>query len=63
MPDAAVVVGGGLASIDVVKLLNIEVFARALRERGIEVDAMAMEHAGIAETARHTRGSVPRNWG
>jgi NADPH-dependent glutamate synthase beta subunit-like oxidoreductase len=50
IPDAAVVVGGGLASIDVVKLLNIEVFRRALRERGIEVDAVAMEHAGIAET-------------
>jgi NADPH-dependent glutamate synthase beta subunit-like oxidoreductase len=50
VPDGAVVVGGGLASIDVVKLLNIEVFRRALRERGIEVDAVAMEHAGIAET-------------
>ena len=50
VPDGAVVVGGGLASIDVVKLLNIEIFGRALRERGIEVDAVAMEHAGIAET-------------
>ena len=50
VPDGTVVVGGGLASIDVVKLLNIEVFRRALRERGIEVDAVAMEHAGIAET-------------
>ena len=50
VPDAAVVVGGGLASIDVLKILNIEVFGRALRERGIEVDAVAMEHAGIAET-------------
>jgi len=50
LPDAAIVVGGGLASIDVVKLLNIEVFRRALRERGTEVDAVAMENAGIAET-------------
>ncbi len=50
IPDGAIVVGGGLASIDVVKLLNIEVFRRALCERGIEVDAVAMEHAGIAET-------------
>ncbi len=50
VPDGAIVVGGGLASIDVVKLLNIEVFRRALRERGIEVDAVAMEQAGIAET-------------
>jgi NADPH-dependent glutamate synthase beta subunit-like oxidoreductase len=50
VPDGAIVVGGGLASIDVLKILNIEVFCRALRERGIEVDAVAMEHAGIAET-------------
>ncbi|MCH8082654.1 MAG: hypothetical protein IH885_00300 [Myxococcales bacterium] len=50
VPDGSVVVGGGLASIDVVKILNIEVFGRALRERGIEVDAVAMEHAGIAGT-------------
>jgi len=50
VPDAAIVVGGGLASIDVAKLLNIEVFGRALRERGIEVDAVALEHVGIAET-------------
>jgi NADPH-dependent glutamate synthase beta subunit-like oxidoreductase len=50
LPDGAIVVGGGLASIDVVKLLNIEVFRRALLERGIEVDAVVMEHAGIAET-------------
>ena len=52
--DGAIVVGGGLASIDVVKLLNIEVFRRALRARGIEVDAVAMEQTGIAETlAKH----------
>jgi NADPH-dependent glutamate synthase beta subunit-like oxidoreductase len=50
VPDGVVVVGGGLASIDVVKILNLEVFGRALRGRGIEVDAVAMEHAGIAET-------------
>jgi ferredoxin--NADP+ reductase len=58
VPDGAVIVGGGLASIDVAKLLNIEVFGRALRERGIEVDAVAMEHAGIAETlAAHGLGA------
>jgi hypothetical protein len=34
----------------VAKILNIEVFGRALRERGVEVDAVAMENAGIAET-------------
>jgi NADPH-dependent glutamate synthase beta subunit-like oxidoreductase len=50
VPDGGVVVGGGLASIDVAKILNIEIFGRALRERGVEVDAVAMEQAGIAET-------------
>jgi len=50
VPDGAIVVGGGLASIDVVKILNIEVFCRALRERGFELGAVALENAGIAET-------------
>lgn len=50
VPDGAVVVGGGLASIDVVKILNIEVFCRALCGRGIATDAVALENAGIAET-------------
>jgi ferredoxin--NADP+ reductase len=50
VPDGAIVVGGGLASVDVVKILNIEVFGRALRERGIDLDAVTMEQKGIAET-------------
>ena len=41
VPDGAFVVGGGLASIDVVKILNLEVFGRALRERGIEAEVSA----------------------
>ncbi|MFT7579699.1 MAG: ferredoxin--NADP+ reductase [Myxococcota bacterium] len=48
--DAPLVVGGGLASIDVCKLLNLELYAAALRERDIEVDVEAMEHAGIPKT-------------
>jgi NADPH-dependent glutamate synthase beta subunit-like oxidoreductase len=50
VPDGVIVVGGGLASIDVAKICNIEVFGRALRERGIEVDPVAMEIAGVAQT-------------
>jgi len=50
VPDGAIVVGGGLASIDVAKILNIEIFGRALRERGIEVDPVTMEVAGVAQT-------------
>jgi len=52
--DDAVVVGGGLASIDVVKVLQLETTARRLKERGIEVDLIEMEVEGIPETlARH----------
>jgi ferredoxin/flavodoxin---NADP+ reductase len=45
--DGAIVVGGGLASIDVAKVLQIETVRRALRERGIEVDMLELEHDGI----------------
>ncbi len=50
IPDGAIVVGGGLASIDVVKLINLELYARALRARGIEVDLTEMELKGIPRT-------------
>ena len=46
----AAVFGGGLASIDVVKIINLELYARALRERGIEVDLTEMELKGIPRT-------------
>jgi NADPH-dependent glutamate synthase beta subunit-like oxidoreductase len=45
--DEAVVVGGGLASIDVVKILQLEMYAAAMRARGLSPDIVAMEHAGI----------------
>lgn len=52
--DAAIIVGGGLASIDVAKLLQLEVTARRLAERGIEADVVEMESLGITETlAKH----------
>lgn len=47
LPDGAIVVGGGLASIDVVKILNLEVYARALKARGIDADMHEMERHGI----------------
>ena len=50
IPDGSIVVGGGLASIDVVKIINLELYARALRERGIEVDLTEMELRGIPRT-------------
>jgi len=45
--DGTIVVGGGLASIDVVKVLQLELVMRALRERGIEQDLVELETAGI----------------
>jgi ferredoxin/flavodoxin---NADP+ reductase len=42
-PDEAVVVGGGLASIDVVKVLQLENYERALKARGIETSMHDLE--------------------
>lgn len=50
VPDEVIVVGGGLASIDVVKIINLELYARALRARGIDVDVVEMELKGIPRT-------------
>ncbi len=47
--DGTIVVGGGLASIDVVKVLQLELALRALRERGIEEDLVETEVKGIPE--------------
>jgi hypothetical protein len=43
----AIVVGGGLASIDVVKVLQIETTLGALKARGIEGDMVTLEREGI----------------
>jgi NADPH-dependent glutamate synthase beta subunit-like oxidoreductase len=50
-PDEAVVVGGGLASIDVVKVLQIENYERALKARGIQVGMHDLEKS-IPETCK-----------
>ncbi len=41
--DNAMVIGGGLASLDVVKLLMIENVQKALREKGHEVDMFTLD--------------------
>jgi NADPH-dependent glutamate synthase beta subunit-like oxidoreductase len=48
--DGAIVIGGGLASIDVVKVLMLETTRRALAERGVEVDIEQLEKTGIPRT-------------
>ena len=45
--DGALVVGGGLASIDVLKVLQIESVRAALAERGIDEEMLKLEQEGI----------------
>jgi len=45
--DGVIVLGGGLASIDVAKALMLETARDKLRERGIEVDVVELEVKGI----------------
>jgi len=47
--DNAVVVGGGLASLDVVKILMIETVHRALTEKGHDVHMFRLERDGVAK--------------
>jgi len=47
IPDGAIVVGGGLASIDVMKVLQIELVRRALAARGIDEEMRRLEFDGI----------------
>jgi ferredoxin--NADP+ reductase len=46
-PDEALVVGGGLASIDVVKVLQLENYERVLRSRGVQTDVYELEKKGV----------------
>jgi ferredoxin--NADP+ reductase len=45
--DGTIVVGGGLASIDVMKVLQLESARLVLEQRGIREDMLRLEHAGI----------------
>ncbi len=48
--DNVLVVGGGLASIDVVKILQVELVSQVLKGRGIEIGTIDLEHKGIPKT-------------
>ncbi|MCZ6465610.1 MAG: FAD-dependent oxidoreductase [Proteobacteria bacterium] len=50
--DGVLVVGGGLASIDVVKVLMVETARAALAERGIEVPMLELEVKGIPKVLK-----------
>ena len=59
-PDESLVVGGGLASIDVVKVLQLENYERALKARGIHGrHARTGEgHPGGLQGVRHRSGEL-----
>jgi ferredoxin--NADP+ reductase len=47
LEDDAIVVGGGLASIDVVKIINFELYKRAFARQGVRVTTLDIEHDGL----------------
>ena len=51
-PDGAIVVGGGLASIDVVKVIMLENAVKKLAERGVETDLVELEVKGIPKICK-----------
>jgi NADPH-dependent glutamate synthase beta subunit-like oxidoreductase len=52
-PDETIVVGGGLASIDVVKVLQLENYERAMRARGIATSMHELEKGIPAACKAH----------
>jgi ferredoxin--NADP+ reductase len=49
IPDNTIVIGGGLASFDVVKIIMIETVQEALAKRGIRTDILTLEKRGIPD--------------
>ena len=52
-PDEALVVGGGLASIDVVKALQLENYERAMKARGTQTNMLELEKGIPAACKAH----------
>jgi ferredoxin/flavodoxin---NADP+ reductase len=61
-PDETVVVGGGLASIDVVKVLQLENYERAMKARGIPTDMHELEKKGVPAVCK-AHGVQPEDLG
>jgi ferredoxin--NADP+ reductase len=61
-PDEALVVGGGLASIDVVKVLQLENYERVLRARGVQTDVYELEKKGVPAVCK-MYGITPEDLG
>lgn len=50
--EGAVIVGGGLASIDMAKICQFQTFREKAAERGHEVDVERLEHYGVYKVAK-----------
>jgi hypothetical protein len=62
VPDGALCVGGGLASIDVIKIVQLEIYERALGKSGIETNMLELEHEGIPKLCQK-KGVDPKSLG
>ncbi len=47
VPDETIIIGGGLASLDVAKIAMIEIIRKALANNGTEIDILTLERKGI----------------
>src|SRR6202049_1584875 len=61
-PDETLVVGGGLASVDVVKTLQLENYERAIKARGLQTSMHDLERKGIPAVCK-TLGIQPEELG
>ena len=61
-PDEALVLGGGLASLDVVKVLQLETYERALKARGVNTNMHELEKKGIPAVCK-AHGIEPQDLG
>ncbi|MBI2968225.1 MAG: FAD-dependent oxidoreductase [Bacteroidetes bacterium] len=53
IPDGAMVIGGGLASLDIVKVIMLETVKKALEKKGIAVDILSLERSIPAFLSKH----------
>ncbi len=59
LPDGTCVIGGGLASIDVVKMVMIEIAQKALKkQKGVEIDLFTFEKKGVAKILEENKTSL-----
>ncbi len=59
LPDGTCVIGGGLASIDVVKMVMIEITQKALKnKKGIDIDLFTFEKKGVAKILEENDSSL-----